>query len=305
VIAADGSTAYQNQEFTMSKVAFLGLGAMGSRMATNLLRAGHELTVWNLTPQPMKALIASGAKAATSPREAAEGNDFIMTMVTNDDASRQVWLDAGGGALQGMRPGAIAIDSSTLTPAWVCELAAAMNKVGVMLLDAMVSGSTPQAEKGELVFLVGGDANSLQRAEPILKILGSSVCHAGPAGCGAMAKLVTNALMGVQLAALAELIGMLKRRHVDAHQILDAVSATAMWNPHLTRDSRSMLRGNFETQFPVRLLEKDLDYTVQTGGGLASMPTVSAVRDLFRKAIDENLGNLNMTAVAKLFDKKE
>src|SRR5262249_21397258 len=111
----------------------------------------------------------------------------------------------------------------------------------------------------------------------------------------------TNTLMGAQMAALAELIGMLQNQHVDAKQILDAVSATAMWNPHLTRDAESMLTGNFESRFPVRLLEKDLGYTVQTGGGAASMPTVSAVRDLFQRAIDENLGNLDMTAVAKLF----
>ena len=116
----------------MSKVAFLGLGAMGSRMATNLLRAGHELTVWNLTSEPTKTLVASGAKPATTHREAAEGNEFIVTMVTNDVASRQVWLDAADGALLGMRSGAIAIDSSTLTPAWVRELASVISKVGVM-----------------------------------------------------------------------------------------------------------------------------------------------------------------------------
>jgi 3-hydroxyisobutyrate dehydrogenase len=225
-------------------------------------------------------------------------------MVTDDVASRQVWLDPADGALQGMGPGAIAIDSSTLTPAWVRELAGAMSKIGVMLLDATVSGSTPQAETAELVFLVGGDANSLRRAEPVLKALGSTVRHAGPVGCGALAKLVTNTLMGVQVAALAELVGMLKSQQVDAKQILDAVSATALWNPHLTRDAESMLTSKFEPLFPVRLLEKDLGYTVQTGGGEASMPTVSAVRSIFRRAIDENLGNLNMTAVAKLFSKE-
>jgi 3-hydroxyisobutyrate dehydrogenase len=273
-------------------------------MANNLLRAGHELTVWNLTPEPVKKLVASGAKPASTPREAARGNEFVVTMVTNDVVSRRVWLDAADGALSGMGPGAIAIDSSTLTPAWVRELAGVMTTVGVALLDAMVSGSTPQAERAELVFLVGGDANSLRRAEPVLKTLGSTVRHAGPVGCGAFAKLATNALMGVQLAALAELIGMLKSQQVDARKILDAVSATAMWNPHLTRDAESMLTGNFETQFPVRLLEKDLDYTVQTGGGEASMPTVSAVRSIFRRAIDENLGDLNTTAVAKLFSKE-
>jgi 3-hydroxyisobutyrate dehydrogenase len=172
------------------------------------------------------------------------------------------------------------------------------------LLDAPVSGSTPQAERAELVFLVGGDADSLRRAEPVLKALGSTVRHAGPVGCGALAKLVTNTLMGVQVAALAELIGMLNGQQVDAKQILDAVSTTAMWNPHLSRDAGSMLTGNFETLFPVRLLEKDLGYTVQTGGGEASMPTVSAARNIFRRGIEENLGNLNMTAVVELFSKE-
>ena len=110
--------------------------------------------------------------------------------------------------------------------------------------------------------------------------------------------------MGVQLSTLAELIGMLRRAGVDPKKVLDAVSATAMWNPHLTRDMKSMLSNNFETQFPVRLLEKDLNYTVKTAGGDAFMPTVSVVRDVFQRAIDENLGNLNMTAVVKLFDNK-
>jgi 3-hydroxyisobutyrate dehydrogenase len=196
----------------------------------------------------------------------------------------------------------VRIESSTLTPAWVHELAGAASKVGAKLLDAMVSGSTPQAEKAQLVFLVGGDAESLECAEPVLRALGSSIQHAGPGGCGALAKLVTNTLMGVQLTTLAELIGMLKRLGVDPKPVLHAVSATAMWNPHLTRDAESMLSGNFETQFPIKLLEKDLGYTIRTAGGDAAVPTVSAVRSVFKKAIDEKLGDLNMTAILKLFD---
>jgi 3-hydroxyisobutyrate dehydrogenase len=171
-----------------------------------------------------------------------------------------------------------------------------MRKTGVKLLDAMVSGSTPQAESAQLIFLVGGDVESLKSAGSVLMNLGISIQHAGPVGSGALAKLATNTLMGVQLSALAELIGMLKRQGVDPRPVLNAVSATAMWNPHLT------LTGNFETLFPVRLLEKDLRYTVKTAGGDASMPTVSVVRDVFQRAIDEHLGNLNMTAVVKLFD---
>jgi 3-hydroxyisobutyrate dehydrogenase len=287
----------------MSKIAFLGLGAMGSRMAANLLKAGHELTVWNRKPEAAQRLVASGAKRASTAREAAEGKDFVMSIVSNDDASRQVWLEPKVGALAGMKDGAVAIESSTLTPAWVLELADTASKAGVALLDAMVSGTTPQAESAQLIFLVGGDGKSLDRAKPIIKNLGSSIQHAGPVGSGALAKLVTNALMGVQLTALAELIGMLRRRGVDPKQVLNAVSATAMWTSHLTRDAESMLTGNFETQFPVRLLEKDLSYTVKTAGGDTSMPTVSAVHGVFQKALAENLGDFNMTAVVKLFDK--
>ena len=286
----------------MSKMAFLGLGAMGSRVAANLLKAGHELTVWNLVPEAANKLVASGAKTASTPQQAAAGNEFVMSMVSNDEASRQVWLDPTDGALAGMQAGTVAIESSTLSPAWVRQLAGAMCKSGVKLLDAMVSGSTPQAESAQLVFLVGGDEESVERAEPLLKVLGSSIQHAGPTGSGALAKLATNALMGVQLAALAELIGMLKRQGANPRQVLNAVSATAIWNAHLTRDTKSMLIANFEPQFPVKLLEKDLGYTVATAGGDAAAPTVSAVRSVFRKAINENLGDLNVTAVVKLFD---
>src|SRR5262245_20020802 len=220
------------QRKAMTRVAFLGLGAMGSRMAANLVRAGHALTVWNREPDAAKRLVAIGAKTAATPREAAQGNEFVISMVRDDEASRQVWLDAEVGALAGMKGDAIAIESSTLTPAWVLELAGAMGRSGIKLIDAMVSGSTPEAESAQLVFLVGGDVDALRRAKPVLTDLGTSIQHAGAVGSGALAKLATNTLMGVQLATLAELIGMLRREGVDPRQVLDAVSATAMWNRH-------------------------------------------------------------------------
>jgi 3-hydroxyisobutyrate dehydrogenase len=133
--------------------------------------------------------------------------------------------------------------------------------------------------------------------------MGSGVELAGPVGAGALAKLVTNTLMGVQLATIAEMIGMLEKEGVGAEQVLKAVSATPLWSPHLNSDVESMLSGDFESHFPIKLLVKDLNYTVKTAGGDASVPTISAVRDLFQKAMDEHLGDLNMTAVVKLFEK--
>jgi 3-hydroxyisobutyrate dehydrogenase len=286
----------------MSKAAFIGLGAMGSRTAANLLKAGHEVTVCDLAPDAVKKLADIGAKTAASAREAAEGNDFVLTMVRDDEISRKVWLDATTGALAGMKPGAIAIECSTITPAWARELGDAISKTGIAMLEAPVSGSTPQAQNAQLVFLTGGDAETLKHAEPLLKSMGSGVQYAGPVGAGALAKLVTNTLMGVQLATIAEMIGMLKTQGVEPKQVLDAVAATPLWSPHLTSDTDSMLSGNFESHFPIKLLVKDLNYTVKTAGGDASAPTVSAVRDLFQRAMNEQLGDLTMTAVVKLFE---
>jgi 3-hydroxyisobutyrate dehydrogenase len=285
----------------MSNVAFIGLGAMGSRMASNLLKAGHVVTVCDLAADAVKRLADSGAKTAASAREAAQGNDFVVAMVRDDDISRKVWLDTTSGALAGMKPEAVAIECSTITPAWARELGESISMNGVAMLEAPVSGSTPQAQNGQLVFLVGGDAETLERAEPLLKGMGSGVQHAGPVGAGALAKLVTNTLMGVQLSTIAEMIGMLNREGVDPRRVLDAVAATPLWSPHLSNDVDSMLSGNFEPHFPIKLLVKDLNYTVKTAGGDALVPTVSAVRAVFQKAMNEKLGDLNMTAVVKLF----
>ncbi|MFM0478788.1 NAD(P)-dependent oxidoreductase [Paraburkholderia strydomiana] len=285
----------------MSNVAFIGLGAMGSRMAANLLKAGHDTTVYDLSQDAVKKLQSAGAKTADSPREAADGKEFVFTMVRDDEVSRAVWLDATNGASAGMKNGAIAIECSTITPAWARELHDALGKKGIEMLEAPVSGSTPQAEDATLVFLVGGAEGTLKRVENVLAALGSSTRHAGPTGAGTLAKLVTNTLMGVGLSTIAEMIGMLRRHGVDAKQVLDAVAGTAMWTAHLTNDTKSMLSGDFESKFPIKLLAKDLGYTVTTAGGDSMVPTVSAVHNVFLKAMDEKLGDLNMTAVVKLF----
>ena len=136
----------------MSKVAFVGLGAMGSRMAANLLKAGHGVTVCDLAPDAVKKLTDSGARAAADAREAAEGNDFVLAMVRDDEISCKVWLDATSGALAGMKRGAITIECSTITPAWARELGDAISKTGIAMLEAPVSGSTPQAQNAQLIF---------------------------------------------------------------------------------------------------------------------------------------------------------
>lgn len=285
------------------RVAVLGLGAMGSRMARRLLQAGLAVSVWNRNPAAAEPLMAAGACAASTPRGAALGADVVIAMVRDDAASLSVWCDAEHGALQSMAPGSIAIDSSTLSLPTVQRLAQASAAVGVGFLDAPVSGSRPAADAGQLVYLVGGDANTFARAEPLLLTMGAASKHVGPVGHGALAKLVTNTLLGVHVAALAELIGMLRAQGVAPEAVLQAVTATPVWAPVDHYLSGSMLRSEFSPQFPIDLMAKDFGYAVDAAGGAAHLPTAAAALGVFRQASQAGLGQDNMTAVARLYDR--
>jgi 3-hydroxyisobutyrate dehydrogenase len=288
----------------MSKnVALLGLGAMGTRMAANLLKADHALTVWNRTPEAAAALVRLGAKQAATPREAASGADFVFAMLRDDEASRDVWLSPQHGALEGLKEGAIAIESSTLTPGWIRELGSTIAARGRHLLEAPVAGSRPQAEAGQLVYFIGGDGTVLNEVRPLLMAMGSTITHVGPLGSGAIVKLSTNALLGVQVTVLAELIGILKRSGADVAGAMKAIGGTAVWSPAANNLSGSMLAGNFAPQFPVELIEKDFGYALAVAGSTDAAPTIAAARDVFQKAIANGFGGENMTGVVRLFTK--
>ncbi|WP_300756080.1 NAD(P)-dependent oxidoreductase [Janthinobacterium sp.] len=287
----------------MSNITVLGLGAMGSRMAANLLKAGHTLTIWNRTPEAAATLVAAGARQAATPRAAVAGADFVLAMLRDDAASRQVWLDAEHGALAGMAAGSIAIESSTVTPGWIRELGVQAAEHGVELLEAPVAGSRPQAEAGLLIFLAGGDAATLERCQPLLKVMGAAVHLVGPLGNGALTKLSTNALLGIQVTALAEVIGLLKRNGADVDAALKAISATPVWAPVNHYLVSTMLTGNFAPQFPIALIEKDFGYAVAAAGDGGTIPTITAAHGVFLQAIEQGLGGINMTGVVQLFDK--
>lgn len=283
------------------KITVLGLGAMGSRMAANLLKAGYVVTVWNRTPGAAAALVAAGARQAPTPREAVAGANFVIAMVRDDEASSETWLAPDVGALAGMATDAVAIESSTLTPTWVRELGAAASKRGIALLEAPVSGSRPQAEAGKLVYLVGGDEAVLERAKAVLRTMGSSIHFVGPHGSGALVKLATNALLGVQVTTLAELIGLLKKSGADPDRAIEAIAGTPVWSPIANNLSHAMLTGNFAPQFPVELIEKDFGYMLRVAGSPEAAPTIAAARGVFQHAIERGSGPDNMTGVVRLF----
>lgn len=285
------------------RIAVLGLGAMGSRMAGRLLQAGHSVTVWNRNPAAAQALVDAGARQARTPREAAKDAEVVIAMLRDDPASLTVWCDTRHGALLGMAPGTIAIDSSTLSMPTVHRLAQASAEAGVHFLDAPVSGSRTAAETGQLVYLVGGEEATFARAQPLLQTLGAAATHVGPVGHGALAKLATNTLLGLHVAALAELIGMLQAQGVAPEAVLQAVATTPVWAPVDHYLCGSMLRSEFSPQFPIELMAKDFGYVLDAAGGGARLPTVAAAREVFTLAARLGLGQDNMTAVARLYER--
>jgi 3-hydroxyisobutyrate dehydrogenase len=285
-------------------IAFLGLGAMGSRMATNLLASGHSVRVWNRTAGAAAPLVALGATRATSPRDAADGVEVVVSMVRDDPASRHVWLHEADGAVHAMRPGAVGIESSTLSVGWVQELSEALAACGVALLDAPVLGSRSQAELRQLIHVVGGDALVVERARAVFSALGTAVHHCGPTGAGATMKLLANALLGIQVSALAELLGVARRRGIDPSVVASVLGQTPVCSPAARAAADAMARRSFSAAFPIDLIEKDFGYLaacVQPGRA----PVSTAAREVFERGVAHGLGAENMTAVAKLYDEGE
>jgi 3-hydroxyisobutyrate dehydrogenase len=246
----------------MKRISFLGLGLMGAAMARRLLDHGFELTVWNRNAGRAHALIEAGARLAKTPAEAARGADAVIAMLADDDASRAVWLGASG-ALPALDRGALAIDSSTLTVGWARELHAQAAARGVSCLDAPVTGSKPQAEQGALRFLVGGDAAVLERAKPLLAAMGREQVHVGPAGSGALLKLINNFMCGVQLASLGEAIAMAQRSGLDVRRTADVLAAGSPGSPIVKMIVERMVARDYTPNFLVPLMVKDLTYAME------------------------------------------
>jgi 3-hydroxyisobutyrate dehydrogenase-like beta-hydroxyacid dehydrogenase len=287
----------------MKTIAILGTGEMGSRMARRLLAAGHKVYAYNRTAARARPLAAAGAILQPSAREAAIGAEVVIAMVTDDAAAREVWLDPRNGALAGLGNGSIAIESSTVTPAWAAELAGRVEAAGRRFLDAPVVGSRPQAEGGALIHLVGGEAETLDAARDVLACLGSAIHHLGPAGAGATCKLAVNALFGCQVAALSELIGVLRRAGIDARRATALFGALPVMSPALGGVSAQIASRSFAPLFPVSLVEKDFRYLLATAQALrAATPTCEAVHELFANARRKGHGNENISAVAQLFE---
>ena len=282
----------------MQRVALLGLGAMGSGLAANWLKKGFPLAIYNRTPEKAKALASAGAIVAATPREAAKDADIIVGVVPDDDASRGVWLGEEG-ALAGAKKGAIAIESSTLTPDWVRELAGEAEKRGLRFLDAPLGGSKPAAAAGEVRFFVGGDAATLEVARPALAAVSARIDHLGATGAGATWKLINNALIASQVAALAEALHFAKRAGFDPDVAKSLILGGAGASPIVQNKLPRMLERRFEdTDFAVRLMLKDARYALALGEseGLP-VDVLRGAAAAFARAEAKGLGDADVAAV--------
>jgi 3-hydroxyisobutyrate dehydrogenase-like beta-hydroxyacid dehydrogenase len=288
-------------------VGFVGLGLMGGPMARNLLRAGFPLTVWNRTKSKAEALVSAGAKVAPSPEDAAAQADVLITIVSDPPALEEVLFGAdnkGPGALSRMRAGTTVIDCSTVSPALARQVAAACAKRQVAFMDAPVTGGTWGAEKGELVFMVGGKPEVLERVTPLLEAMGKKWFLLGENGAGQTVKLAMNLLLALEVDALAEAMALVSASGVAPGKLVEVMQSSMGRSPLLDVKSPLMLKGEFPASFPLRLMHKDLTLALELAreNGV-TLPAGKAAWTTYSKIFDDAKDDPDFAAIARFWKK--
>jgi 3-hydroxyisobutyrate dehydrogenase-like beta-hydroxyacid dehydrogenase len=289
------------------KIGLIGLGLMGRPMGMNLLKAGHQLTVWNRTSERAQELVKAGAILAKTPREVAAASEFLLTIVSDPAALESVlWGHEGqnDGALAGLRAGSIYVDSSTISPSLVRRIAAACKERGVRFLDAPVTGGDWGAREGNLVFMIGGDAETLRDAESVLGVLGKKWFHLGPNGAGQTVKLAMNAILALEVGAMAEAIALVTKAGLKGEQLVEVMQASMARSGVLDVKSPLMLKGDYKPSFPLRLMHKDLGLALDLGNQLGvALPTTAAAREIYNCVKGESNEDLDYSAVMRFWKK--
>jgi 3-hydroxyisobutyrate dehydrogenase len=279
------------------RVAILGLGTMGMGMVKNLMKAGFSVTAYNRTRAKAEPLAAEGACIAETPKEAARDADVIVSMLSDDYASRATWTGVHG-ALSGAKPGTVLVECSTVTPAWIVELTGLAAEHDLDLLDAPVTGSRLQAEGGQLIFLVGGNVAVLERVRPVLAAMSKDIVLLGPIGSGARMKLINNFLCGVQVASLAEGLAWIERSGLDREQALTVLKNGAPGSPLLTAISARMVNADYDVNFLLSLMRKDLQYAAMDAATLGvDLRTANTAEARFVEAASAGYADKDMSSV--------
>ncbi|MEC3956539.1 NAD(P)-dependent oxidoreductase [Nocardia sp. CDC153] len=287
----------------MARIAFLGLGRMGAGMAARLVAAGHQVTVYNRSPEKAAGLVAAGATLAATPREAAQGAEAIFAMVADDDASRAAWLGADGALAGEYAPNAFAVEFSTLSRPWVLELAKHAAAHGLRYLDSPVTGLPDAAAAGALVLFLGGDNADIDAARPLLEPLCTSIIRFGQVGAGTSYKLIQNLLGSIQIAATAEALRTAELAGLDLATVAATLSQGGAASPTVIRMCREMLAGSHDRDiaFTANLRLKDTRIGVELADAVGTPAALGhTAQDIFERLVATGHGELSETKVIDL-----
>jgi 3-hydroxyisobutyrate dehydrogenase len=287
----------------MTKIAFIGLGAMGCGMASRLLDAGFEVSVYNRTAEKCEPLVGAGAVAAISPKLAVNDADAVFVMVSDNWASHEVWLGEEGILAGKFADGALAIECSTLSHNWVLELAGRAKGRKMKYIDCPVTGLPDAAATGELVLFAGADIDHLDEARRFLAPLCQEIIHFGDVGTGTAYKLIVNLMGAVQIAAAAEGFSMAEKAGLDMTQVSQAFCSGQAASPQVVRNVKRMLKAQHDSDliFSGSMRLKDTLYGVQLADGIdAKADFANVAAGCFQKLVDKGLGDFNECKVVDM-----
>ena len=281
------------------RVAFLGLGIMGHAMATNLAKAGHEVTVWNRTP----GKLVEGAGVAPTPAAAAQGAEVVWLCVSDTNAVEQILFGADG-VDQSLTEGMIIADSSTISPSATVKFAERVRGKGVGYVDAPMTGSKIGAANGTLIFMVGGDASTIDRLNPLFAAMGKKIFRMGETGKGQATKLAMNLQIALIFEGFAEALTLASKLGVDPKQLLSLIEATMVRSGVVEYKGPFILQRDFTPNFPLRLMHKDILLALQAAKeARVKLPALETVEEIYEMASEEGNGDLDYAATLTLLEK--
>ena len=286
------------------RVAFLGLGIMGSRMAANVAKAGFELIVWNRTQAKAQQFREAhpGVGAAATPAEAANAADIVVTMVVDGPQVEQVLLGEDGAA-SGATQGTLCVDCSTIGPTAARAIAAELATGGIGMLDAPVTGSAPRAEEGTLTIMVGGEEEAFERARPVLEAMGRTIVHAGPLGHGQMVKLINNAVAATNAAVVGEALLVGARAGVDLDALSVVMGAGSGASAMLELKAGPMREHDYAPLFKLEHMLKDVRLCLEEGQAVgAPFQFAALTREILSAAAGRGHGEEDFAALIEVLE---
>jgi 3-hydroxyisobutyrate dehydrogenase-like beta-hydroxyacid dehydrogenase len=281
------------------RVAFLGLGIMGHAMATNLVKAGHEVAVWNRSP----GKVVEGARVAATPADAAQGVEVVWLCVADTNAVESVLFGADG-VQQSLNEGMIISDSSTISPSATRKFAERVAQKGVKYVDSPMTGSKTGAEAGTLLFIVGGDEEVVEKLKPLYAAMGKKIFRMGETSKGQSAKLVMNLQIALIYEGFAEALALAAKLGVDAEKLVHLVNASMVKSGVVEYKAPFVLRRDFSPNFPLRLMRKDIRLALEAAKeARVKLPGLETVEEVYDVAVEEGHADLDYAATLLLLEK--